>query len=93
MTRVLVRLLTCDGNTCTARFRCQPGVFGLAALRKDAQSEGWRQGRGDKDYCPQHRPPWPGMAAWVRRPDFAETDAAGYVESLNAYDARTGGAP
>jgi hypothetical protein len=91
VSRVLVRLLTCDDDECTEKFLCQPGVFGLPALRKSAQSAGWRQGRGDTDYCPQHRPSWPGLTAWVRRTDFAETDAAGYVESFAAFDARLGG--
>lgn len=88
MSRVLVRSLTCDGDGCMESFKCPPAVYGPAALRKSAQSSGWRQGRGDRDYCPSHRPPWPGMAAWVRRSDFADSAAAGYVESLAQYDAR-----
>lgn len=81
MSRVLVRRLTCDGNDCTATFLNEPGVFGIDALRSQARTAGWRKGRGDSDYCPEHRPPWPGLAAWVRRPDFAETAASRLVET------------
>jgi hypothetical protein len=65
MSRVPVRILTCDKPLCTARFvAAEQRLVPLATLRRTARQQGWKRTRGNRDYCPDHNP-WPGFAAWA----------------------------
>jgi hypothetical protein len=65
VTRIPVRVLTCDKPLCPARYVVDTkGLVPLATLRRAARLEGWKRTRGNRDYCPRHNP-WPGLAAWA----------------------------
>lgn len=63
MATALLRVLTCDGHGCTARFTIGHGLTALTVLEHQARAAGWRESTG-RHYCPQHKP-WPGLTAWA----------------------------